>query len=395
MPELPADIDIADQRIGLAEHRGVVDRRDHRRGRAGACLLAVQVVGEAHLHLDPLADVVVGQGVGGDGHTGNLLLVGGAVRVHPEPLIGIGEAARQPVHVRNAACRRVQRIADPRRAVKRRRANRRRSRRLVVRRQAQVHRAGPVARPVEASAPLVLGRCAGGASAEVVAHVADVQPERGPVFRRQWFTQVKLEVPVSPGINCENFEVNHRTDGEPDIGQEGASDSVSVANNPFNSSPFKMDQRPHRHRPGPEIAPVTEVGRRTGGVGRHVDRHRVGVVAVDRAVVHLEGEGRIGVAARTGRGREGEVAVVDLGPGDDLARDRRRAVECQPARRRHGHDPHALEPVAGVRVVEAEIRRGEGVLPVQGRRHRVVVGGRGVVGGGLDRALDGDLERLI
>ena len=134
-----------------------------------------------------------------------------------------------------------------------------------------------------------------------------------------------------------------------------------------------------------------DLSRQRGG-GRHVNRHRVGAGAEDRAVVHLEIEARIVVAAAAGRGREDQLAVIDVGPGDDVARRDRRAVERQRAQRRQGLDPHAHQPVGEVRVVEAEIRRAELVPPVLGHRHRLVSGGRGGVGG--LRAVDADHDLL-
>ena len=61
---------------------------ERRRRRAGACLLAAQDVDEAHLDLDLLAPLVGGQGVGGVGRVGDVLLVRRAVGVHPHPLVG-------------------------------------------------------------------------------------------------------------------------------------------------------------------------------------------------------------------------------------------------------------------------------------------------------------------
>ena len=128
--------------------------------------------------------------------------------------------------------------------------------------------------------------------------------------------------------------------------------------------------------------PGGRAGRDGFGGDRHVDRHRVGVGAVDDAVVDLEGEGRIGVAGRTGHGPEDQKAADDVGPGDDLARDHLRAAERQGARRRRVHDPHVRQRGAGVRVGEDELALGEGVPRGLGYRHRVVGGGRRVVGGG-------------
>ena len=92
---------------------------------------------------------------------------------------------------------------------------------------------------------------------------------------------------------------------------------------------------------------------------------------------------------RIERRREGEHVSVDLGLGDDVVRQDRRAVERQRARRRRGHDRHARQRVAGVGIVEAEVVRREGVRPVLARRHRLVGRRRrGVGGGGAHRAVD-------
>ena len=68
------------------------------------------------------------------------------------------------------------------------RPRRQRRRLRVAIRQAQVHRAGPEARPVGASAsgPVVSGLDKRG-GAEVVGHVAEMQPERASLCRRQWW----------------------------------------------------------------------------------------------------------------------------------------------------------------------------------------------------------------
>ena len=116
--------------------------------RAGALLLAAQLVGEAHLHLDLLARVGGGQRVGGGGRVGDVRRVRHAVGVHPHPLVG--EARGQPVGVHDGARVGGQLLPGLRRA-----GNRRLARRDVVRRQAQIHRAGHHrGRPVEACRPV-------------------------------------------------------------------------------------------------------------------------------------------------------------------------------------------------------------------------------------------------
>ena len=110
---------------------------------------------------------------------------------------------------------------------------------------------------------------------------------------------------------------------------------------PFSESVRNHSQKlypHHHHRAGPDLAPAGACD--TGHV-RHVDGHRVGAGAVVRAVVHREGEGRIGVAVRIARGREGEHVSVDLGLGDDGVRQDRRGagvviVEAEVVRRRRG-----------------------------------------------------------
>ena len=248
--------------------------------------------------------------------------------------------------------------------------DRRLARRDVVRRQAEVHRAGHHrVRPVEGCQPggggdveALIG------SVEVVVPVADMQPERDVFSVRQLLQSIKGKEQDPGERKLERLDhVVVRTDREALTGQERACGTHFIESVTSNYS-IRL-QRCHRHRAGPDLAPVAVAGRRADGGGgvRHVDGHRVGVGAVDRAVVHLEGEGRIGGAVRIARGREGEhVVSVDLGLRDDVVRRNRRAgaVERQRAQRRHGHDLHARQRVAGVRVEEAEVVRREGVRPV-------------------------------
>ena len=219
-----------------------------------------------------------------------------------------------------------------------------------------------------------------------------MQPERDVFSVRQLVGSIKGKEQDPEERNLDRLDhVVVRTDGEALTGQERACGTHFIESVTISSS--NELQRRHRHRAGPDLAPAgaCDIGRRADGGGgvRHVDGHRVGAGAVGRAVVHLEGEGRIGDAVRIERGREDEHVSVDLDLGDDAVRQDRRAVERQGqgARRRHGHDLHARQRGAGVRVGEAEVVRREGVRPVLARRHRVVGRRRGGVGGcGGDRA---------
>ena len=161
-------------RDGRRARRGGVRRsRERRRRRAGACLLAAQDVDEAHLDLDLLAPLVGGQGVGGVGLVGDVLLVRRAVGVHPHPLVG--EHVVQDVFIHDAVrqCRQLFTHLD-------RAGNDRVTRRRMVRRQAQPQRALDAGRPDGANVPPIalklktgLARC----TAEVVGRVADMPPQ--------------------------------------------------------------------------------------------------------------------------------------------------------------------------------------------------------------------------
>ena len=252
-----------------------------------------------------------------------------------------------------------------------------------------VHRGRPVEgfRPVE-SVNIIWSTSS---CAEVVVPVADMQPKRGGFCCRQCVyvsVQGKKESPQYPQFPHHNPDPDRvdcvviRTD------VEFLESQLAHGQRLFKSVALgdtEHSHRLHRHRAAPDLAPAVacDIGHPADGGGgvRHVDGHRVGAGAVVRAVVHREGEGRIGVAVRIARGREGEHVSVDLGLGDDVVRHDRRAVERQRARRRHGHDRHARQRGAGVVIVEAEVVRREGVRPVLARRHRLVGRRRRGVGG--------------
>ena len=278
---------------------GAGDRAGRGIRRAGAHFLAAQLVAEAHLHLDLLARVGGGQGVGGGGLARNLRLVGGAVGVHAEPLVG--EARGHPVGVHDRARVGGQLLPGLRRA-----GNRRLARRDGVRRQAQVHRARlHRGRPVEGCRPRRRVKCGG--TAEVVDdRIADMQPERLHFHGRQsrCGQQFKNKSPGMASSKLNPGTINRivvRADGEGPVVQFpcGSATAVSIKGGP------QKCVRSHRHRAGPDLAPVAEAGHPADGDGgvRHVDGHRVGAGAVVRAVVHREGEGRIGGAVRIARGR--------------------------------------------------------------------------------------------
>ena len=155
-------------------HRDVDERRRHRArfgvGVAGAHLHAVERVGEAHPHLDLLARVGGGEGVGARGRAGDVLGVGAAV-VFPDPLVL--EGRRQAVGVGDGAVGRGQGLPDGGGA-----GNRRLAGGVVVRRQAEVEGDGGLGGPVEAGGPDV-GEVEGaieGGGVEVVTGIAHVQP---------------------------------------------------------------------------------------------------------------------------------------------------------------------------------------------------------------------------
>ena len=162
-------------RDGRRARRGDVRHsRERRRRRAGACLLAAQDVDEAHLDLDLLAPVVGGQGVGGVGLVGDVLLVRRAVGVHPHPLVG--EHVVQDVVIHDAVRQGHQLCTHLDRA-----GNDRVTRRRMVRRQAQPQRALDAGRPDGVNVPLIARlsckrfwlQC----TAEAVGRVADMQPQ--------------------------------------------------------------------------------------------------------------------------------------------------------------------------------------------------------------------------
>ena len=127
------------------------DARQRRRRRAGACLLAAQDVDEAHLHLDLLAPLVGGQGVGGVGRVGDVLLVRRAVGVHPHPLVG--EHVVQLVFIHDAVRQGRQLCTHLDRA-----GNDRVTRRRMVRRQAQPQRALDAGRPGGVNVPPIASK---------------------------------------------------------------------------------------------------------------------------------------------------------------------------------------------------------------------------------------------
>ena len=163
-------------RDGRRARRGGVRRsRERRRRRAGACLLAAQDVDEAHLDLDLLAPLVGGQGVGGVGRVGDVLLVRRAVGVHPHPLVGEHVVQDVVIHDAVRQCRQLFTHLD-------RAGNDRVTRRRMVRRQAQPQRALDAGRPDGANAPPIARKlckdaCRRRCTAEVVGRVADMQPQ--------------------------------------------------------------------------------------------------------------------------------------------------------------------------------------------------------------------------
>ena len=117
--------------VAAAQGGDGADGHHRRRRRAGQRLRGFEIVGEAHPHLEGLAQFGVDQGVGRVGRVGDVHRVRGAVGVHPDPLVRVGGAG-QPVVIHDAGGDRRQRLAHLRRARDGRRARRGGVGRIVV-----------------------------------------------------------------------------------------------------------------------------------------------------------------------------------------------------------------------------------------------------------------------
>ena len=138
----------------------------------------------------------------------------------------------------------------------------------------------------------------------------------------------------------------------------------------------------HRHGGAPQFEGVVRAVRGfrlCRAARRHVDRHRVGGVAVGYAVVDLEGERP---KASPGLARGWDVSQrlsAEKGPVHRIPRAHVPVVVPQRARSGQRHDFHAPYPIP-VRVAVIEVGDEEPVLGVLSRHHRVVGGrGRGVL----------------